>query len=192
MSRSAAILAGGAAVLLAVAIYVVKHMIPARSFTAQARQIGNEVARQLSELRPDLTDAQRAMAGAIVAAQAAEETDSGNTPAWVRGWNFSNLTAGPYWHGATVTAGDTAPDASGNYIPISQQFRAYSSLAAAVSDYITALGWTPYRAARDALFAGDAAGFVAALHAGGWFTAPLADYQSAVAYYLPKAQDALG
>ena len=175
--------------LLGIGWYVVTKVLPARTRSGIMAAVGNEVARQLSELRPDLTDPERALAGAIVASQAALETDNGATPAWVRGWNFSNLTAGPYWTGATITAGDTAPDAAGNYMPISQRFRSYPSLAAAVSDYLTALSWPQYRAARDSLMAGDAAGFARNLHSGGWYTAPEAGYEAAV---VGGVDDALG
>jgi hypothetical protein len=151
------------------------------------RLIGAEVWRQLSELRPDLTDDQRRRVGAIVAAQAAHESGYGKSAAWLAGWNFGNLTAGSSWDGATVGGGDR--DADGN--PITQTFRAYPSLAAAVSDFFDLLSWTRYRAARDALMAGDVNGYASALHAAGYYTASITSYRAGIAAALPAATEAI-
>jgi flagellum-specific peptidoglycan hydrolase FlgJ len=146
--------------------------------------IRDEVARQLSDLRPDLDDAARTKAAEIVAAQAALETNWGSTPAWKQGWNFGNITAGSSWTGPVVEGGDTEPNAAGVYVPITQRFRKYGSLAEAVSNYFTLLSWPGYQPARDALFRGDANGFAAQLRQGGYYTAPLADYQGGIASAL--------
>lgn len=152
--------------------------------------ITDEVVRQLSELRPDLGPDEATTAGRIVASQAAHETGYGATVAWKAGWNFSNLAAGftprpgyrapSGWTGETVEGGDTEPDGKGGWRIIVQQFRKYPSLAVAVSDFFFALSWPPYRPARERLFAGDLAGFVQAMHDGGWFTAPAPAYLAAV------------
>lgn len=151
------------------------------------RLIGDEVWRQLSELRPDLTDAERRRVAAIVAAQAAHETGYGKSAAWVAGWNFGNLTAGSSWDGATVGGGDR--DANGN--PITQTFRAYPSLAAAVSDFFDLLSWTHYRAARDALMSGDPNAYATELHAAGYYTASISSYRAGIAAALPAATEAM-
>ncbi len=139
-----------------------------------------EVARQLSELRPDLTDAAREVAGRIVAAMAAHETGYGATVAWREGWNFSNLTAGSYWTGDVTPGPDTEPDGRGGWRNITQAFRRYPALPAAVSDYFRALNWPAYRPARDLLMAGDLEGFARALAQGGWYTADPGEYVTAM------------
>lgn len=167
---------GGAAV-------VVTQIVSRKLFF---KTIRDEVARQLEELRPDLTPAARLRAGEIVAAQAALETGWGRTPGWKQGWNFGNITAGSSWTGPVVEGGDTEPSKTDptKYVPITQRFRKYGSLAEAVSDYFRFLSWTRYQPARDALFAGDEVRFAVKLREGGYYTAPLADYQGGIASAL--------
>jgi flagellum-specific peptidoglycan hydrolase FlgJ len=172
------LLAGGGA-------YVVKTLSDRELFL---RVISDEVQRQLAELNPTLTPQQLKRAGDIVASQAAHETEYGRTPAWVQGWNFSNLTGGPYWHGEVVNAGDTERRPDGSYVPIQQAFRKYGGLAEAVSDYIRALNWPSYKPALVALLAGDEVGFVTKLHDGGWFTQDVPTYLAAVQRALPAAE----
>jgi hypothetical protein len=146
-------------------------------------QVAAEVERQLAELRPDLSDDARGQAGNILGAQAVLETGGGRTIAWRQGWNFGNVTAGASWTGDVVQGGDTEPDASGAYVPITQRFRKYASLADAVTDFLTVvLNWRRERdaGAAELLYAGDADGYVAALRQAGYFTAPLTEYQAGV------------
>lgn len=164
--------------------------------------VGREVKRQLDELRPDLTEAQRVEAAAIVAAQAAHETGFGSTIAWRQGWNFGNLTAGPssMWRGAVTLGGDLEYTKDGKIIKITQRFRRYASLGDATSDYLLFLNWPRYRPARDALMRGDAVAFAEKLRnddpatvqiEGGYYTAPSASYVAAISNYLPDARKAI-
>lgn len=147
--------------------------------------VRRELARQLEELRPDLTAAQRERAASIIAAQAVMETGGGAAVAWREGWNFGNVTAGASWTGPVVQGGDLEyrPGAD-KPVRIVQRFRKYATLAAAVSDFLVLLSWSRYRPARDALFRGDAEGYARELRAGGYYTAPLAEYQAGIAAAL--------
>lgn len=177
--------AGGLVLLVAVpggAVVVTKVVTDRATFL---RQIAGEIARQLEELRPDLSPEARREAGRIVAAQAAHETGFGKAVAWREGWNFGNVTAGASWTGPVVLGGDTEPDASGRYVKITQRFRKYASLGESVSDFLRLLSWPRYRAARDALFRGDLDTYALRLRdddpatvqiEGGYYTAPLASY----------------
>lgn len=148
--------------------------------------IANEVTRQLEELRPDLSDQARAAAGRIVAAQGALESGWGSTRQWREGFNFANISKGS-WTGPTIGGGDLEYDASGKAKSITQQWRKYSSLAEAVSDFITLLSWSRYQPARTALFAGDAALYAQKLRDGGYYTAPVEQYQAGLAAALSAA-----
>ena len=140
-----------------------------------------EVRRQLGELRPDLDDARRRVVGEILAAQAALESGWGASRAWREGWNGWNVSKGS-WSGPTIPGGDLEyRQGEAAPVKIRQEWRKYSSLGAAVSDLFALLGWSKYRAARDALMRGDANGYAAQLRAGGYFTAPLAEYQGGIA-----------
>ncbi len=151
------------------------------------RLIAAEVARQLEELRPDLSQETRQQVGRIVAAQAALESGYGSTKAFKEGWNFGNISKGA-WTGPVIAGGDLEYDAAGNVKGIQQLWRKYDSLAAAVSDFLTLLSWSRYRPARDRLFALDADGYAEQLRAGGYFTAPLAEYQRAIRGALAEAE----
>jgi hypothetical protein len=148
------------------------------------RLIEAEVRRQLEELRPDLSPEARARAARIVAAQAALESGYGATKAFREGFNFGNVSAGSSWKGPTIAGGDLEYDAAGKAKKITQAWRKYPSLAAAVSDFFTLLSWSRYQRARDALLRGDADAYAAELRRGGYFTAPLAEYQAGVASAL--------
>ena len=155
--------------------------------------VGREVARQLEELRPDLSAAARRNAGAIVAAMWAHESGFGSSRAWREGWNGGNVSAGSSWKGETIAGGDLeyAGDGSGSPTRIVQRWRKYASLAAAVSDFFVLLGWSRYQRARDALLVGDAARFAEELRAGGYYTASLGSYRAALAGIYPDALEAL-
>lgn len=166
------------------AIVAVQLVKAARGRREVFDQVSREVSRQLEELRPDLTADQRRRAGELLGGLAVHETGGGVTPAWLQGWNFGNVTAGASWTGSVVVAGDTEPDAAGNYVPIQARFRKYVDLAAAVSDWLTGvLLWKREREANVAgyLYAGDAAGFARALYAAGYYTAKPDGYAAAVA-----------
>lgn len=177
--------------LIAAGVAKVIEAVKARGRRPFLAQVGREVARQLEELRPDLSAEKRTRAAAIVAAMAGHETGDGRTVAWREGWNFGNVTAGSTWTGPVIVGPDTEPNASGAYVPITQRFRKYGSLAEAASDLITLLSFTRYLAARDALFRGDAEGYAAALRAGGYFTAPLDAYAKGIAARLGTAAEVL-
>lgn len=201
LTRSALLFAAG---LLAVvvlipggAIVAVKLVVAAKGRREVFNQVRDEVARQLAELRPDLSDAQRVRAAEILAAQAVHETGGGVTIAWREGWNFGNVTAGSSWGGAIVEGGDKEydGDGTGEARRIVQRFRKYASLAEAVSDFFRLLNWPRYRAARDLLMAGDAAGYAKRLRdddpgtaqvEGGYYTASVGSYTAGILDLLGK------
>lgn len=154
--------------------------------------VADEVAAQVTPMLAARDDQKPRRVAAIVAAQAALETNNGATPGWLQGWNFGNITAGTGWTGAVVEGGDTEPDASGKYVPIVARFRKYGSLAESVSDFLALLSWSRYRPARDALFAEDVNGYLEKLRAGGYYTAPLADYVAGTKAALEAARSAAG
>lgn len=169
--------AGGGAVVL----------VKAKGRREIFEQVKAAVVAYLEAVRPDLSDAQREAAGNILGAQAVVETNGGRTVAWREGWNFGNVTAGSAWRGDVVLGGDTEPDASGKYVPITQRFRKYVSLAQAVEDYlpggsIGALDWKREREERafEHLIAGDAEAYSAALRRAGYYTAPEAEYTAGI------------
>jgi hypothetical protein len=166
-------------------------VVRAQGRRAIFEQVRDAAIAYLETVRPDLSDAQRLAAGNILGAQAVVETNGGRTIAWREGWNFGNVTAGSSWTGAIVRGGDTEPDATGAYVPITQSFRKYDSLAQAVEDYlpggsIGALDWRREKQehAFDFLVAGDAAGYSAALRRAGYYTAPEAEYSAGIAAAL--------
>ena len=70
-------------------------------------------------------------------------------------------------------------------------FRAFGSAGAGAAAYLALFAWRRYAQAALRARAGDAAGFVAAAHAGGYFTAPdVGAYQRAVASIAAHALDA--
>lgn len=113
-----------------------------------------------------------AAARALVVAHAAYESGFGRGRAAVRGFNVFNITAGSAWTGASWV--DVGGDTDGEGNRITQTWRAYPSLRAAVADYWSFLGPTQnrgrYLSARSALQAGDLEGFARALSAAGYFT----------------------
>jgi flagellum-specific peptidoglycan hydrolase FlgJ len=181
---------GGAAVV------GVRLVTALRGRRAVFEAVRSEVARQLEELRPDLTAAERDAAARIVAAQAVLETGGGATPAWREGWNFGNVTAGAGWTGPVVQAGDLEYRAgTAEPVRIAQRFRKYGSLGEAVSDFVRVLNWPRYRAAREALMRGDAATYALLLREddprtvaveGGYYTAPLTEYRAGLLALLEK------
>lgn len=152
-------------------------------------QVRAAVLGQLAALRPDLTDAAATKAAEIVAAQAVLETGGGRTAGWREGWNFGNVTSGgpKLWSGPVVVAGDTEYDAAGNVTNISQAFRKYDSLDAAVHDFLTVvLQWRREREQNTLglLLAGDAAGYINALYRAGYYTLPAPEYLAGVQTHL--------
>jgi hypothetical protein len=186
-----ALVPGGAAVVV-VAV--------SRSRAEFLRLIAGEVARQLEELRPDLTAEQRLEAARILAAQAALESGYGKTRAFREGFNFGNVSAGASWAGPVILGGDLEYSVGGEVKRITQRWRKYGSLAEAVSDFFLLLSWSRYRPARAALFAGDAAAYAARLRnddpstatiEGGYYTAPLAEYQAGLSSALTASRKAV-
>lgn len=119
-----------------------------------ARRFNSEV------LHSDLQLAQEARL--LLTAQACLESGYGTAKAWKHGFNFGNLTAGSTWHGLVFrdVDGDTAYDKNGKYLgKITQDWRVYPSVQAALADYWQLLGWCRYIRGRVALSLGDLAGF---------------------------------
>lgn len=161
----------------------VKAVLAARGRREVFAQVRDEVARQLAELRPDLAPSQVMRSAEILAALAVHETGGGVTIAWREGFNFGNVTAGSKWAGEVIAGPDTEPNAAGEYVRITQAFRKYATLGAAVSDWLLGvLNWRREREEKVAsyLYAGDADGFARALSRAGYYTAPVESYARAV------------
>lgn len=109
------------------------------------------------------SDIQLAQEGrALLTAHACLESGYGTAKAWKHGFNFGNITAGSTWHGLVFrdVGGDTAYDKDGKFLgKITQDWRVYPSVQAALADYWQLLGWRRYVRARLALALGDLAGF---------------------------------
>jgi peptidoglycan hydrolase FlgJ len=101
----------------------------------------------------------------ILLAQTAIETGWGRS---VVGNNLFGIKAGSSWTGATVSAG-THEYENGQYVSITDNFRAYPSYDASVQDFVSMVKNSPrYQAA---LGKGeDAVGYARALLSGGWAT----------------------
>jgi flagellar protein FlgJ len=101
----------------------------------------------------------------ILLAQTAIETGWGRS---VVGNNLFGIKAGSSWAGATVSAA-THEYENGQYVPVTDSFRAYPSYEASVQDFVAMVKNSPrYQAA---LGKGeDAAGYAHALLSGGWAT----------------------
>jgi flagellar protein FlgJ len=101
----------------------------------------------------------------ILLAQTAIETGWGRS---VVGNNLFGIKAGTAWSGATVNA-PTHEYENGQYVSISDNFRAYPSYEASVQDFVSMVKSNPrYQAA---LGKGeDATGYAHALLSGGWAT----------------------
>ena len=116
----------------------------------------------------------------LIIAQAAHESGWGKGTAAKAGYNFWNLTAGSAWTGAITGGGDLECDATGaNCRPITQKFRKYASVQAAIIDYLSFLSTQNggrYLAAYNSLIAGDATAFFTNLRAGGYYTQALNEY----------------
>jgi hypothetical protein len=95
----------------------------------------------------------------LLEAHAAFESGWGTSFAFRHCLNPWNITAGPYWHGGTVTQanGDTEYAPDGTYKGrITQVWRAYPTVADAIEDFWVFVGWPRYLPARDALERADA------------------------------------
>lgn len=119
----------------------------------------------------------------IILAHAAYESGWGvKGRAAIKGNNVFNITAGSAWTGPKWedVGGDLEYDAQGSARRITQVWRIYPNLDAAVADYWQFLGPNAnrgrYTKARSALERGDVAVFVNELHAAGYFTLPPAQY----------------
>lgn len=101
----------------------------------------------------------------IILAQTAIETGWGRS---VVGNNLFGIKAGSSWTGATVSAG-THEYENGQYVSITDNFRAYPSYEASVQDFVSMVKNSPrYQAAIGK--GDDAAGYAHALLSGGWAT----------------------
>jgi flagellum-specific peptidoglycan hydrolase FlgJ len=120
----------------------------------------------------------------LVIAHAALESGWGKSTPAKLGYNLFNVTRTKSDTRPVIESGDLECDAAGACRPITQRFAKYESVGEALADYFRLLSGTRYRAALGRLEAGDAAGFVAELRAGGYFTLPLAEYQSRFAGVL--------
>jgi hypothetical protein len=141
----------------------------------------------------------------LLDAHAAYESGWGTSFAARHCLNPFNITAGPHWHGATVTQdnADTEYDKAGNFKGrITQVWRAYPTIGDALEDYWSLLGWPRYLAARDALERADAAIFCHFLGPtagvdhlgrpmGGYFTLPEAQYAAGLQGCLRRVTAAL-
>jgi flagellum-specific peptidoglycan hydrolase FlgJ len=132
----------------------------------------------LALARPDLSFEARS----VVVGQAVLETNGGRTPAWRRGFNFGNITAGSSWDGPVIRGGDLEyPAGGGDPKSIVQAFRAYASLPDAIGDFFRLLTWSRYtRALQELQGDADPVAYATALRAGNYFTAPLAEYATSV------------
>lgn len=118
----------------------------------------------------------------LIVAHGAFESGWGDGPAFRKGWNFANITAGRSWQGDKWEQpnADDEYASDGTKKRIAQVWRVYGSLNEALRDYWSFLGGARYLPARQVLANSsglDSDAFAAALRAGGYFTAPLAKYQ---------------
>lgn len=137
----------------------------------------------LSGVAPHLS----ALAQQLVIAHAALESGWGqSTPARL-GNNFFNVTRIRSDTRPVIESGDLEYDAGGVARPITQRFAKYGSVGEALAEYFGLLS-RKYQTALARLEAGDSAGFVEQLRAGGYFTLPLADYQKRYSDVLHSVQ----
>lgn len=136
----------------------------------------------------------------LLCAHAAYESGWGTSKAFRHGLNFGNITAGPHWHGQVYedTDGDTAYDAQGKYLGrITQVWRCYPTVGAAIEDYWVTLGWPRYIAARDALERGELGPFChylgpsAPRGMGGYYTLPEKQYAAGLGSVLQRVTSVL-
>ncbi len=123
------------------------------AFTAKVAPFIREAAQQLG------------VSPRILMAQTAIETGWGRS---VVGNNLFGIKAGSSWSGATVTA-PTHEYENGQYVSITDSFRAYPSYEASVQDFVSMVKNSPrYQAALGK--GDDAGGYAHALISGGWAT----------------------
>ena len=126
---------------------------PPSAFAAQVAPLIESAARQLG------------VSPRILMAQTAIETGWGRS---VVGNNLFGIKAGSSWTGGTVNAA-THEYENGQYISITDSFRAYPSYQASVQDFVAMVQNSPrYQAALGK--GDDAAGYARALISGGWAT----------------------
>lgn len=119
----------------------------------------------------------------IVIAHAALESGWGRSTPARAGYNLFNVTRVRSDPGPVIESGDLEYDDSGSAHQITQRFAKYGSAGEGLAEYFGLLA-RKYGTALAELEAGDSAGFVAALRAGGYFTLPLGEYQSRFAGVL--------
>ena len=139
--------------------------------------------------------ARRDTVASIVAAQAALECGYGSTKAFKEGWNFGNVAKGSSWKGPTIQGGDKEYSKDGSEVKnITQQWRKYDSLDHAVADFFKVIGpKSRYAEAYNSLLDGDYNLYAYYLRnpvdgKGGYYTAPLADYQGGIKSRLAVTQ----
>jgi flagellar protein FlgJ len=133
------------------------------SHGASPQQI-TSFTQQLGPLLKEAAD-QLGVSPRILMAQAAIETGWGRS---VVGNNIFGIKAGSSWTGATVTT-PTHEYENGQLVSVTDSFRSYPTLDAAVKDFVSLVsGSSRYQAALGS--GDDAASYGRALVAGGWAT----------------------
>lgn len=137
----------------------------------------------------------------IAVAQACFESGYGQSRVARLGHNYWNLTRIKSDTRPIIEGGDTEYDEQGRVKPIRQRFRAYTSDAEGIADYLHFLSVNDrYKAAYAALLAGNCPEYVRRLREddpatpepeGGFFTLPLAQYQSVMAGCLAIVRSVL-
>lgn len=125
----------------------------------------------------------------LILSQAAFESGWGVGTAYRLGNNPLNVTAGSA-SVPSISGPDTECDAGGVCRPITQKFRAYRTLADAISDYLSLLQTSRYRSAYGLLVAGDV-GFAEALGRAGYYTLPIPQYVASFKGVLAGVQKRL-
>lgn len=139
----------------------------------------------------------------IIVAQAAYESGWGKVGwAAINGNNIFNVTTcqgkssscGDGWTGAYLDQAnaDWSYKPDGSRVRISQRWRAYPTIRAAIADYWNFINRPQYVGAIGPLMQGDLTGFLAGLRAGGYFTLPLTQYTTQMGAVVNTAAKFLG
>jgi flagellar protein FlgJ len=159
-----------------VAALVLPHTAPAPPAAAQQATppgdgstgpVNPSIAAFTAKVAPFIREAaqQLGVSPRILLAQTAIETGWGRS---VVGNNLFGIKAGSSWPGATVTA-PTHEYENGQYVSITDAFRAYPSYEASVQDFVSMVkNSSRYQAALGK--GDDAGGYARALISGGWAT----------------------
>jgi flagellum-specific peptidoglycan hydrolase FlgJ len=128
----------------------------------------------------------------LITAHGAYETGWGVARAYVKGFNFGNITHAPgdgYTGAAWLHEKGDREYKNGKIKRIDQVWRLYPDIGAAVRDYWALLIGKRYAPVLPALHNADAAEFAAALHRCGYYTLPPAEYAARlVAVYAVVTQ----